>query len=111
MGYFVNLFGSKESEGQKALRKALVIIQRVIEDEEHQLEFVHPMMKSMILVNPDFDKDPKGTSLFGLLNRIRSRPMVRLGNSRICRNWKPPAASASCSIAWAPSEPSTPSRP
>lgn len=67
MGFFSNLFGSKENEGQKALREAFAIIQRVIEDEEHQLEFVHPMMKSMILANPAFDKDPKGTGPFGLV--------------------------------------------
>lgn len=39
MGFFSNLFGSKENEGQKALREAFAIIERVIKDEEYQLEF------------------------------------------------------------------------
>lgn len=67
MGFFSNLFGSKGNEGQKALREAFAIIERVIKDEEYQLEFVHPMMKTMILANPAFDKDPQGTGPFGLV--------------------------------------------
>ena len=69
MGIFSNLFGgSKEDEGAKALKEAFSLIQRVIEDEEFQLEFVHPVMKKMIEAGPVFDRNPKGTGPFGFVD-------------------------------------------
>ena len=69
MGIFSNLFGgSKEDEGAKALKEALSLMQRVIEDEEFQLEFVHPVMKKMIEAGPVFDRNPKGTGPFGFVD-------------------------------------------
>jgi hypothetical protein len=67
MGFLSNLFGAKEDEGKKALQGAFAMIQKVIEDEEYQLEFVHPMMKPVIQANPAYDRDPKGTGPFGLV--------------------------------------------
>src|SRR5262245_41796574 len=67
MGFLSNLFGGKEDDGQKALRDAFAMIRKVIEDEEYQLEFVHPVMKPKILASPCYDKDPKGTGAFGLV--------------------------------------------
>ncbi|MDR2012495.1 MAG: hypothetical protein LBQ20_05530 [Rhodanobacter sp.] len=65
MGFLSNLFvGNKED---KALREALGLIHRIIDDEKYQLELLNPVMKEMIESALAFDKDPNGTGPFGFI--------------------------------------------
>lgn len=63
MGFFSNLFGGNKED--KALREALGLIHRIIDDEKYQLELLNPVMKEMIESAPAYDKDPNGTGPFG----------------------------------------------
>ena len=65
MGFVSKLFGGNKED--KALREALEQIRRIIEDEQFQLDMLHPEMKEMIESRPDYDKDPNGTGPFGLV--------------------------------------------
>ncbi len=63
MGFFSNLFGGNKE--QKALQEAFGQIRRIMEDEEFQLEMLHPAMKEMIKSSPAYDRDPNGSGPFG----------------------------------------------
>ena len=63
MGFISKLFGGNEED--KALREAFEQIRRILEDEQFQLDMIHPAMKSMIETCPAYDKDPNGTGPFG----------------------------------------------
>lgn len=63
MGFISKLFGGKKED--KALREAFEKIRRILEDEQFQLDMIHPAMKSMIETCPAYDKDPNGTGPFG----------------------------------------------
>jgi hypothetical protein len=63
MGLISKLFGGNKED--KALQEALKQIQRILEDEQFQLDMIHPTMKSMIESCPAYDKDPNGTGPFG----------------------------------------------
>ena len=63
MGFISKLFGGKKED--KALREAFEQIRRILEDEQFQLDMIHPAMKSMIETCPAYDKDPNGTGPFG----------------------------------------------
>lgn len=63
MGFLSKLFGGNKED--KALREALGLIHRIIDDEKFQLEHLNPVMKEMILSAPAYDKDPNGTGPFG----------------------------------------------
>lgn len=63
MGFLSNLFG--ENKEDKALREALGLMNRMIDDEKFQLELLNPVMKKMIESAPAYDKDPNGTGPFG----------------------------------------------
>lgn len=63
MGFLSKLFG--ENKEDKALREALAHIHRILDDEEFQLELVHPVMKAMLESAPAYDKDPNGSGPFG----------------------------------------------
>jgi hypothetical protein len=63
MGFLSNLFGGNKED--KALREALGLINRIIQDEKYQLELLNPVMKEMIESAPAYDKDPNGTGPFG----------------------------------------------
>jgi hypothetical protein len=65
MGFFANLFGGNKDD--KTLRDALGLINRMIDDEKFQLEFLNPVMKEMIESAPAYDKDPNGTGPFGFI--------------------------------------------
>jgi hypothetical protein len=65
MGFISNLFGGNKEE--KALREALGQIHRILEDEEFQLEMLHPIMKAKIEAAPAYDRDPNGTGPFGFV--------------------------------------------
>ncbi len=65
MGFISNLFGGNKEE--KALREALGKIHRILEDEEFQLEMLHPIMKAKIEAAPAYDRDPNGTGPFGFV--------------------------------------------
>lgn len=69
MGFLSNLFGgSKSDDGHKALKDAFALIQRVLEDEAFQLEFVHPAIRKTIESGPIYDKNPKGSGPFGFVD-------------------------------------------
>lgn len=63
MGFLSNLFGGNKED--KALREAMAHIYRILDDEQFQLELVHPAMKAMLESAPAYDKDPNGTGPFG----------------------------------------------
>lgn len=63
MGFLTNLFG--ENKEQKALREVFEKIRRILEDEEFQLDMIHPAMKGIIASRPAYDQDPNGTGPFG----------------------------------------------
>lgn len=65
MGFLSKLFG--ENKEDKALREALAHIHRILDDEEFQLELVHPVMKAMLESAPAYDKDPNGSGPFGFI--------------------------------------------
>lgn len=64
MGFISSLFGGNKDE--RALREALGHIRRILDDEQFQLEMIHPAMKEMIESLPAYDCDPDGTGPFGL---------------------------------------------
>lgn len=63
MRFLSNLFGGNKEE--KALRELFARINRILEDETFQLEFVQPAMKAMLESAPAYDKDPDGSGPFG----------------------------------------------
>jgi hypothetical protein len=65
MGFLSNLFG--ESKDQKALREAFEQIHRILDDEQYQLEMLHPAVRQMVESGPAYDKDPNGSGPFGFM--------------------------------------------
>ena len=65
MGFLSNLLGGNKAD--KALRDAMAHIHRILDDEQFQLELVHPAMKSMLESAPAYDRDPNGTGPFGFI--------------------------------------------
>lgn len=63
MGFFSKLFGGNKED--EALREVFEKIRRILEDEQFQLDMIHPAMKSTIETRPAYDKDPNGTGPFG----------------------------------------------
>lgn len=63
MGFLSNLLGGNKED--KALREAVAEIHRILDDENFQLELVHPEMKAMLESAPAYDKDPNGSGPFG----------------------------------------------
>jgi len=63
MGFISKLFGGNKED--KALREALEQIRRILEDEQFQLDMIHPAMKATIESCPAYDQDPNGTGPFG----------------------------------------------
>ena len=63
MGFISKLFGGNKEDN--ALREAFEQIRRVLEDEQFQLDMIHPAMKAMIESRPAYDQDPNGTGPFG----------------------------------------------
>jgi hypothetical protein len=63
MGFISKLFGGNKEDN--ALRDALEKIRRILEDEQYQLEMIHPAMRAMIESRPAYDRDPNGTGPFG----------------------------------------------
>ena len=63
MGFLSGLFGRNKQD--KALKQAFEQIRRILEDEEFQLDLIHPSMKEMIKNCPAYDKDPNGSGPFG----------------------------------------------
>jgi len=63
MGFFSNLVGGNEDE--KALRDVFEKIRRVIEDEQFQLDMLHPARKAALAACPAYDRDPNGSGPFG----------------------------------------------
>ena len=63
MGFFSKLFGGTKQDA--ALREAFERIKRVLEDEDFQIDLIHPAMKEGIRSCPAYDKDPNGTGPFG----------------------------------------------
>lgn len=65
MGLLSGLFG--QSKEEKAFQKEFHQIQRILGDEEFQLEFVHPTIREVIDSNPVYDQDPNGSGPFGFV--------------------------------------------
>lgn len=63
MGFISNIFGGNKE--QKALQEVFRHIQRILEDEEFQLDLIHPAMKDAIKASPAYDQDPNGSGPFG----------------------------------------------
>lgn len=63
MGLLSSLFGGNKE--QKALQEAFAHIRRILEDEQYQLELVHPAMKEALQACPAYDRDPNGSGPFG----------------------------------------------
>ena len=63
MGFISQLFGGNKEDN--ALREAFEQIRRILEDEQFQLDMIHPAMKAMIESRPAYDQDPNGTGPFG----------------------------------------------
>lgn len=63
MGFISELFGGNKEH--KALREAFEQIRRILEDEQFQLDMIHPAMKEVIETRPAYDRDPNGTGPFG----------------------------------------------
>ena len=63
MGLLSNLFGGNKEEN--VLREALGQIRSILEDEQFQLDMIHPAMRAMIESCPAYDRDPNGTGPFG----------------------------------------------
>jgi len=67
MGFLSKLFGGKKQDA--ALHQAFEQIKRILEDEEFQLDLIHPSMREMIKNCPAYDKDPNGSGPFGFSER------------------------------------------
>ena len=63
MGFLSKLFGGNKED--KVLREAFEKIRRILEDEQFQLDMIHPAMKAIIESRPAYDCDPQGTGPFG----------------------------------------------
>ena len=63
MRFLSNLFGGNKED--KALREVLAHINRILDDEQYQLDLLQPEMKSLLESAPGYDKDPNGTGPFG----------------------------------------------
>jgi len=63
MGFLSSLFGGSKEE--KTLKEPFEQIRRILEDEEYQLDRLHPTLKAMIKTCPSYDRDPNGTGPFG----------------------------------------------
>ena len=54
MGFLSNLFGGNKED--KALREGIGRIRRILEDEQFQLDMIHPAMKAIIESRPAYDR-------------------------------------------------------
>jgi hypothetical protein len=63
MGFLSNIFGGNKE--QKALKAAFDHIHKILEDEDFQLDLLHPAMKDAIKARPAYDRDPNGSGPFG----------------------------------------------
>lgn len=63
MSFLSSLFGGNKED--KALREAFEKIRRILEDEQFQLDMIHPAMKAVIESRPAYDCDPEGAGPFG----------------------------------------------
>jgi hypothetical protein len=70
MGSLSKLFG--DNKQHTALQQAFEHIKRGLEDEEFQLDLIHPSMREMIKNCPAYDNDPNGIGPFGFLEESDS---------------------------------------
>ena len=66
MGFLSGLFGQNRKDS--ALDNALQQIRRILEDEEFQLESVHPAIREIIESNPAYDQDRNGSVMICTLD-------------------------------------------
>jgi len=74
MGLLSGIFG--KSKEDKALQEALEHIHRILEDEEFQIECIHPSVRDIIKSKPAYDKDPNGSGPFGF---VKTNPIPTNG--------------------------------
>jgi len=68
MGFFSKLLG-KEDEGDKALREAMQMIWKIIDDEKFQNTLLGDDMEALLKNTPAIDERPDGEGAFGLDER------------------------------------------
>ena len=68
MGFFSKLLG-KEDEGQKALREAMQMIWKIVDDEKFQNTLLGDEMEALLNSAPAIDERPDGQGAFGLDQR------------------------------------------
>lgn len=56
MGFWSNMFG--QNKEKKALQEVLGQIHGILNDEQYQLEIIHPLMKEMVEKCPAYDRVP-----------------------------------------------------
>lgn len=66
MGFLSRLFDPNKAE--RALRETLDYIQRILDDEQLQVELAPAVLRDMLRSAPAYDVDPNGTGPFGLLD-------------------------------------------
>ena len=68
MGFFSKLMG-KEDEGEKALKEAMKMIWKIIDDENYQNTLLGNEMEALLKSTPAIDERPDGQGVFGLDER------------------------------------------
>ena len=68
MGFFSKLLG-KEDEGDKALREAMQMIWKIIDDEKFQNTLLGDDMEALLKNTPAIDERTDGEGAFGLDER------------------------------------------
>lgn len=66
MGLLSDIFGKSKEE--KALQEALEHIHKILEDEEFQVECLHPSIRDIIKSSPSYDQAPDATGPFGYVS-------------------------------------------
>jgi hypothetical protein len=68
MKFLSKIFGSSsQKQPDPALREAFEKIQRIIDDEDFQLEFVNPAIRDILRSSPAYDQKPNGVGAFGFV--------------------------------------------
>lgn len=90
MGFISKLFGGNKED--KALQEALGQIRRILEDEQFQLDMLHPIMKAQIEAAPAYDRDPNGTGPFGFSETNPIPVNGPIGQLAYLSSWRPSGA-------------------
>lgn len=68
MKFLSKIFGSgSQNKPDAALREAFGKIQKIIDDEDFQLEMVNPAIRDVLKSSPAYDRKPDGVGAFGFV--------------------------------------------